>query len=103
MGIAIFELREMDQAQVVAGLLFPFSLAHALHFHAELDVVSNGEPGKKAEFLENKNAICARSLHWISVDQNFTRGLAMQSRNQMQQGGLAAARWTDDAKKLSRL
>src|SRR5260370_12826727 len=102
MGITVPKLREMHEAQIVTGLRFPLRLADALHLHSELDVLADGEPGKKAQFLENQDAIGARPLDRLAVNQYLTRRWCMQSGNQMQEGGLAASRGPNDAEKLAR-
>ena len=52
--------------------------------------------------LEDQDAIRSWALNRITVDQDLTRGLRMQARDQVQQRRLAAAGGTNDAKKLSR-
>src|SRR5260370_35732006 len=102
MGITVPKLREMHEAQIVTGLVFPLRPADALHLHSELDVLADGEPGEKAQFLENQDAVGARPLDRLAVNQYLTRSLCMQSGNQMQEGGLAASRGPHDAEKLAR-
>src|SRR5260370_31908027 len=102
MGITVPKLREMHEAQIVAGVVIPLPLADALHLHSELDVLADGEPGKKAQLLENQDAVGARPPDRLAVNQYLTRRWCMQSGNQMQEGGLAAARGPHDAEKLAR-
>src|SRR5258706_15572942 len=103
MSVAVFELREMHQAQVITGLLFPLRLADALHLHAELNVLADGEPGKEAEFLENQDAVSAWSLNAFAVDQDLAGSLLVQASDQVQQRRFAAAGRTDYAEELSGL
>src|SRR5260370_4527590 len=102
MGITVHKPREMHQAQIVTCLRLPLRPANALHLHSELDVLADGEPGEKAQFLENQDAVGARPLDRLAVNQYLTRSLCMQSGNQMQEGGLAASRGPHDAEKLAR-
>src|SRR6202023_442688 len=57
---------------------------------------------KKAQFLENQDAVRARPLHRLAVNKYLTRSLWVQSGNQMQKGGLAASGRSHDAEKLAR-
>ena len=52
-------------------------------------------------FLKDENAIGARTLNRAAIDQNLSRSLGVQSSHEVQQGGLAAAGWADDAQKFS--
>src|SRR6202045_542664 len=103
MGVTTLKLPEMHEAQIVTGLLFPLRLADPLHLHTELDVLADGEPGKKAQFLENQDAVRARPPDRLAVNKYLTRGLWVQSGNQMQQRGLAASGRPHHAEKLARL
>jgi hypothetical protein len=51
--------------------------------------------------LEDQDAIRSWALNGITVHQDLTRGLRIESRNQVQQGGFAAAGRTNDAEKFS--
>ena len=42
-----------------------------IHFHAELDVLGNGQPGEKTELLEDENAVCTRSIDQLVIYQNM--------------------------------
>ena len=101
MDVALFELCQMHEAQIVARLLFALGLGDAFHLHAELDVLADGEPGEQAVFLEDQDAVGARALHGFAVDQDLAGSLRVQARDQMQQRGLAATGGTDDADELS--
>jgi hypothetical protein len=52
--------------------------------------------------LKDQDAIRSRTLNRITVHQDLTRALRIESRNQMQQGRFPAAGWTNDAEKFSR-
>ncbi len=103
MNVAVSELRKMDEAQIVLHLLLALGFADVLHLHAELDVPANRQPRKQAKFLEDQDAISPGPTHRRAIHQNLSRGLRMQTGDQVQQCGLAASRRTDDAKELSRL
>src|SRR5208282_2025930 len=102
MNIAIPEIQEMDKPQVVLHPLLALGFRDVLHLHAELDIPANRQPRKKAEFLKDQDAIGARPTDRLAIHQNLARGLGTESRDQMQQGGLATARGTDYAKEFSR-
>jgi hypothetical protein len=53
--------------------------------------------------LEDEDAIGPRTLDWLSVNQNPAGGLGLQSRNQVEQGGLAATGRADNADELAGL
>src|ERR1700680_3724465 len=103
MSVAVFELREMHQTQIVSRLLFPFRLADAFHLHAELNVLPDGEPGEKAQLLKNQDAVGAWSLDPFAVHENLPRSLLVQARDQVEQRRLAATGRPHDAQKLPRL
>jgi hypothetical protein len=52
-------------------------------------------------FLEDQDAVRARTLDGIAIDQDLAGGLRMQTGDQVQQRGLAATRGTDDADELA--
>src|SRR5207248_7412875 len=96
-----FKFPKMHQAQVFASFRFPLLLRDALHSHPEFHVLPNGEPGKQTQFLEDENAVSARSLHILVIDQNIARGLAVKACNQMQESGFSAARGSNNTEKFT--
>ncbi len=82
MNVAVLELAQVNQAQIVLGLFSALGLGNALHLHAELDVLSHREPGEQAMFLKDQNAIGARTLNRVAIDQNLSRSLGVQASDQ---------------------
>src|ERR1700680_2207537 len=103
MGVAVLELGEMHQAQVVLGSLLALSLGNSFHLHAELDVLPYRKPRKKAEFLEDENPVSAGTLHDFVIHQHVSRRCSLKTRDQVQQSGFPAARWPDDAEEFAGL
>src|SRR5579864_2067952 len=101
MDVAVLELRQMNQAEVVVALPFSLRFANALHPHSEFDVLADSEPRKKSKFLEDQDAVCPWALNGAPVQKHATRGLRLQASNQMQERRFAAARRSHDAEKLT--
>ena len=101
--VALFKLRQMNEAQVIACLLLALGLGDAFHLHSEFDVLADRQPGEQAVLLEDEDAVGARTFDRLAVDQNLAGGLRLQPGDQMQQRGLAATRGADDADELSSL
>src|SRR5438477_12206564 len=102
MGITLLKLPEVDEAQIVTGLLFPLRLADALHLHSELDVLAGGERWKKTQFLENQDAVRARACDRAAVKKHLKGGLWMETGNQLETGGLVTSGWRQQSEKLRR-
>src|SRR5947209_7395214 len=103
MNVAVPEIRQVHEPEIVLNLLFTFGLGDVLHLHAELDVPTYRQPREEAQLLENQNAICSWSADRGAVDENLAGGLRMKSGDQVQERGLTAPRRPDDAQELSRL
>ena len=101
MDVAFFELSEMHQSKVILDSVATLSLGNTLHLHSELNVLADGQPWKQGVILKDHDAIGSRTLHRLSIDQNLTGSLRLQAGNQVQERGLAATRWSDDAEKFS--
>src|SRR5215472_19374948 len=101
MWAAVFELREVHQAQIVARALFALSFRQALHLYAESNVLPDGQPGKQPVFLKDQDAICTGTNNGCVVDQNASRARLLQRCDQMQQRRFSASRRSDDAKELT--
>ena len=99
--VAVRELRELYQAQVIPGFPLALCLRNALHLQAEFDIVCDRQPGKEPELLENQDPVSARPVYRLAVNQDTARRGLLQPGNQMQQRGLAASRRADNAEKLA--
>ena len=64
----IGELVETDQAQLLHGGGSPLGGGNAAHAQAELDVLTDVEPGHQGVFLEYHAAIGARAGHGLAVE-----------------------------------
>src|ERR1700758_4235629 len=67
MCITVSELPKVHQAKVVAGLLPALGFADAFHLHAKFNVLSDRQPGKKSQFLEDENSVCAWACHNVVI------------------------------------
>src|SRR5215469_195861 len=102
MSVAVFELPEMHQSQIVPNFLLALRLGNDLHLHPELDVLGHGQPWKQAEFLENKNAVRTGTLNRLFIRQNLARSRFLEARDQVKQRGFSTTGRTDNAEKRSR-
>src|SRR3954468_884080 len=82
-SVTVTKLGKMDQSQVVLNLFFAFGFGDMLHLHAELNILSHGEPRKQSQFLKDQNTISAGSIHRSTIHQNVARSLLMKSGNEV--------------------
>src|SRR5690349_20020142 len=92
----------MHQAQIMLRLLAALGFGQAFHFHAELHVLRDREPGEKPVVLEDRDAVGDGTLNGSAIRQNLAGGWRLQAGNQVQQSGFSATRWAHDAEKFSR-
>src|SRR6266481_7771950 len=102
MRMVLFELGEMNEIQVVAGLLTPLFRVYAFLPQAKFDVFPRREPRKKSQLLEQEYAVGAGFFHFAAVNPDFSGRGAIESRDEMKQCGLTAPGRADDAQKFSR-
>src|SRR5882672_11968591 len=102
MRMVLLELGEVNEIQVVAGLLTPLFRVYAFLPQAKFDVFTRCEPRKKSQLLEQEYAVGTRFLHFAAINPDFSRRRAIESRDEMKQCGLAAPGWADDAQEFSR-
>src|ERR1700686_3997438 len=101
MSVAVLELGEMNQAQVILSFLLALSFGNGFHQHTKLDVLAYREPGKQAEFLEDENSVGTSTLDNFVVHQHVSRCCLVKSGDQVQQRGFSAARWSHNAEKFA--
>ena len=101
-NVAVFELAKVYQPQIVLRLLAALGFRNPFIFMPNSTFCADREPGKQSMILEDQDAIGSGPSNGIAVHQDLTRGLRIESGNQVQQRGLAAAGWTNDAEKFSR-
>src|SRR6266496_1626942 len=76
-NITLLKLRQMYETQVIASLFFALRPRNTFHLHPELDILADGEPGKQTVFLEDEDAVGARSFHGVAIDQDLARCLRL--------------------------
>src|SRR5579871_360342 len=101
MNVAVFEFRQMNQSQIMVGLLGTFCLRNAFHLHSEFNILADRQPGEQAMILKDENAVRARAVYGLAVNHDLPRGLRIQASDQMEKGRFSASRGTDDADKFS--
>ncbi|SRR5579872_1169998 len=101
MRVAVLELGEMNQAQVILRSLLALSFRHSFHLHAKFDVLAYREPGKKSEFLEDENSIGAGASDNFVIHQHVSRRCLVKPSDQVQQRGFSAARWSNNAEEFA--
>src|SRR5882724_912738 len=72
MWMVLFELGEMNEIQVVAGLLTPLFRVYAFLPQAKFDVFPRREPRKKSQLLEQEDAVGTGSLHFAAINPDFS-------------------------------
>src|SRR6267142_1854612 len=101
MRIGLRELLELDQAQLFERDLLTLGLADALHLEPEGNVAKRGAPGKQLrKVLEHNAAVGALAADGLTADPDFSAGRREESRDDVKERGLAAARWSQQAEEL---
>jgi len=85
---------QVHQFQEFLGLGLALGLAHAAEFQGQLDVLAGGQPGEQGGVLEHEGGTVAG--HFQSA-----RRRRLQSRDDVQQGGFAAAGGTEEGNELA--
>src|SRR6267378_4399533 len=102
MRMVFFELGEVNEIQVVAGLRAPLFPVHPFLPQAKFDVLPRCEPRKKSQLLEQQYAVGTGFFHFAAVDPDFSGRGAIEASDEMKQCGLAAPGRSDDAQEFSR-
>src|SRR3974390_1221137 len=97
MNVVIFEMGEVNHAQEEPRAVAPLALGHAGHLQPEFDVVPHGQPRKQSEFLEQQDAVGARTQDGFAIDDYFPRCRPVKPGQKMKKRRFAAARRSDDA------
>ena len=91
--------RQSDELEQLVGAAAPLGLALALHLHGEGDVLPHPHQGKQCQVLEDQ---CGRTLiradagHVVAADPDPAAARFLEARDGAQDGGLAAARRTEE-------
>src|SRR5437879_5185051 len=101
MRVGIGEFLQLDEPELVAGDLLALGVSHALHLEAERHIAERGAPREQLrEILKHDAAIQPVAINLLAADAYLAAGWLEESGDQVEQGGLAAARRTDDAEEL---
>ena len=101
------ELHEFEQ---LAGAAVDLGAAESLQVQGEGDVFQAGERGQEVEELEDEADFVAAEAGEIvigeggdglAVDADLARGGAVQAADEIEEGGLAGARGSDDGDHLA--
>jgi len=101
--IGLHEFLELHQRELLARDLLALGLADPLHFQSERHVAERGAPGNSWAKSWNTTP---RSRPWPSPPCRrcgSRRRWSEKAGDDVEQGGLAAARWPDDADELGYL
>jgi hypothetical protein len=94
--VRIAELRKTDERQEVFDLRLPFALRDAAHPGAVAQVVANRQPREDGIGLEDNCTVGSRRGHDSAVLQDRAGRRPVESSDEIQQRGLAAAGRPDD-------
>src|SRR5438128_23981 len=98
----VFEPRQADLADEGLDDPIPLAAAEPLRLESKGDVVTHAQPRKDALLLEYHRVQRPRAAPVASY-LNAAAGLLLETGQHAQQGGLAAARWADDAQEFASL
>ena len=93
MRIGVAERRQADEIERRIDPL-PLALQDALRLQPERDIVPDRTPGKQGRVLKHDHARGMRSPDAVVVFPQDAGSGFLQPRHQPQQGGLAAAGWS---------
>src|SRR4051812_4263934 len=83
--------------------LLALGFADAAHLWAEGDVLQHGPPREQRERLEHHATVGSRAVHRPAVEQDLAARVRNETRDHVEDGGLAAARRPHDADELALL
>jgi len=86
------EILQPDQFQGLSGAYLVLRRRQALHLGAEDHVLPHREPGKQGGLLEHHGAVRTRLADPRAIDFEAAGGGRFETGQQVEQGGLAAAR-----------
>src|SRR5438105_11777793 len=101
MRIFVAEVRQLDLLQPPCRRLVRFPLPYAPLDQSVPNILQNRKPREKRVFLEDHTAVRAGAGDGPTVDGDVTRGLILEARDNVQEGGLAAAARPDDGDKFA--
>jgi hypothetical protein len=90
-GVAPLETGQADLFDIAARGVLALLPGNTLQLQAEGHVAQHGGPGHQREVLEHEGALGARAMDRPSLDQDLTLGRLQQTRDDLEQGRLAAA------------
>src|ERR1044072_4181275 len=100
-GGGSLEFFQLHECGLPACDLLAFGLGDALHFEPEGDVAECGAPREQLrEILEHDAAVEPVAVDRLAADAALAAARLQESADQVEQGGLAAARRADDAQEL---
>src|SRR3546814_263106 len=102
--VGMFEARQADQVYVVARPLPSFSLGHACHLKAELDIAESGAPWEELEGLEDHAAAATGGPGDVAAVQEDCATIAVvDAVDDAQESRLAASGGAEQHQKLKPL
>ena len=93
---------QVDQREHFTGFLFTPGARHAGQFQAKTDVAQHVLPGQQGVVLEHHAAVGARALHRDAIEGDASAAGRDETRDQVEQRGLATARGAQGHQQLAR-
>src|SRR5262249_12951138 len=97
----VFKAGETECADVFVRGIERELRIDALGFEAEQNVVQHGAPRKEQILLHHVADTAAQAVHFLSAVDQGSLGRIDEAGNDVEDRGLAAAAWADDANEVS--
>src|SRR6266550_5591206 len=101
MRVAMLKASQMNQLDEFLSVGFALGSWHASHFRTKDDIFQNRAPGKQSEFLKHHPGLLLTVYGPADVDRAAPGFL--QSRNDLEEGGFATARRSNENQELALL
>src|SRR5438094_3522408 len=101
MRVAVLEILQTHQVQVITGARESLGRRHALDLERKFDVVKHRAPGQQAERLKDKPRVRPRYRPQVAIDQDVAAIGLKQTVYQAQERRLATTGWAHQAHELA--
>ena len=105
-GFAVEQVLHLQHARHLIDAALPLGLGHIAHFQRKTDVVGHRHGGVERVALKHHGDVALRrghTHHIATANAQLAAAGLFQARNDVEQGGLAAARWADQDEEFAGL